>query len=33
MWYSNIDNFKNANGYEIDGIWYPRVTAIVSIKA
>lgn len=33
MWYSNIENFKNANGYEIDGIWYPRVTAIVSIKA
>lgn len=33
MWYSNIDNFKNANGYEIDGIWYPRVTSIVGIKA
>src|SRR3990167_3148587 len=33
MWYSNIDNFKNANGYEIDGIWYPRVTEIVGIKA
>lgn len=33
MWYSNIENFKNANGYDIDGVWYPRVTAIVSIKA
>lgn len=33
MWYSNIDNFKDANGYTIDGIWYPRVTAIVGIKA
>ena len=33
MWYSNIDNFKNANGYTIDEIWYPRVTAIVGIKA
>ena len=33
MWYSNIDNFKNANGYVIGGIWYPRVTSIVSIKA
>ncbi len=33
MWYSNIDNFKNANGYEIDGIWYPRVTSIIDIKA
>src|SRR3989338_4361840 len=33
MWYSNKENFMNANGYEIDGIWYPRVTAIVGIKA
>jgi len=33
MWYTNVDNFKNANGYDIDGIWYPRVTAIASIKA
>lgn len=32
-WYTNIENFRSANGYEIDGIWYPRVTAIVSIKA
>ena len=33
MWYSNVDNFKNANGYDIDGIWYPRVTSILNIKA
>lgn len=33
QWYSNVDNFKAANGYEIDGIWYPRVTSILSIKA
>lgn len=32
-WYSNIQNFKNANGYEINGIWYPRVTSIIDIKA
>lgn len=32
-WYRDIQSFKNANGYEIDGIWYPRVTSIVSIKA
>lgn len=32
-WYQSIDNFRDENGYEIDGIWYPRVTAIVSIKA
>jgi hypothetical protein len=33
MWYSNVENFKGACGYTIDGIWYPRVTSIVSIKA
>ncbi|MEK7124852.1 MAG: hypothetical protein AAB864_00405 [Patescibacteria group bacterium] len=33
QWYSNVDNFKAANGYEVDGIWYPRVTSILSIKA
>lgn len=33
MWHSNIDNFKNDNGYEIDGVWYPRVTSILDIKA
>ena len=27
------DKFKNENGYDIDGVWYPRVTRIVSIKA
>jgi len=33
MYYSDLKSFKALNGYEIDGIWYPRVTAIVSIKA
>ncbi len=33
MYFSNLKNFKAANGYEIDGVWYPRVTSIVSIKA
>ena len=33
MWYTNIDNFMNSSGYTVDGIWYPRVTSIVSIKA
>lgn len=32
-WYSDINKFKEENGYDINGIWYPRVTAIVSIKA
>jgi len=33
QWYSSVQNFKDANGYEIDGVWYPRVTSILSIKA
>jgi len=31
--YRSPDNFKEENGYEIDGIWYPRITRIVGIKA
>src|SRR3989338_1104747 len=34
MWNnSNPDKFKELNGYEIDGVWYPRVTSILNIKA
>lgn len=33
MYFSNAKSFKSLNGYEIDGVWYPRVTAIVGIKA
>ena len=33
QWYTDVENFKNACGYEIDGIWYPRVTSIIGIKA
>jgi hypothetical protein len=33
MEYSSIEEFKDRAGYEIDGLWYPRVTSIVSIKA
>jgi hypothetical protein len=33
MYYSNSEHFKSASGYEVDGIWYPRVTKIVEIKA
>lgn len=33
MFYSNIEHFKGLSGYEIDGVWYPRVTKIVEIKA
>lgn len=33
MFYADLKHFKAKTGYEIDGIWYPRVTSIVSIKA
>ena len=33
MFNTDINQFKADNGYEIDGTWYPRVTAIVGIKA
>lgn len=33
MYYRTQEDFKNACGYEIDGFWYPRVTAIVAMKA
>lgn len=32
-YYANITHFKGTSGYEIDGVWYPRVTKIVEIKA
>lgn len=31
--YKNEEDYKEKNGYTIDGIWYPRVTRIVSIKS
>ena len=31
--YKDIDDFKEASGYTIDGVWYPRVTKIVTIKS
>ena len=33
MYYKDLNEFKSANGYDIDGTWYPRVTAIVGIKS
>ena len=33
VYYANLNHFKGKTGYEIDGIWYPRVTSIASIKA
>lgn len=29
----NIDYFKAKNGYEIEGLWYPRVTSICKVIA
>ena len=33
MFYRTLEDFKNASGYSVDGLWYPRVTAIVGMKA
>lgn len=33
MWYQDEIEFKAANGYEVNGIWYPRVTRILEVKA
>lgn len=32
-YYKDIESYKEANGYTIDDVWYPRVTKILSIKA
>jgi len=32
MFYRSLKEFKKDNGYDIEDIWYPRVTSIVSIK-
>ncbi len=29
----SAEQFRNESGYEIDGVWYPRVTKIVDIKS
>ncbi len=31
--YKDLDEFKEKSGYTIDGVWYPRVTKIVTIKS
>jgi hypothetical protein len=31
--YSSFGDFRERAGYEIGGVWYPRVTSIVAIKA
>jgi len=33
MSYFSLEHFKSSAGYEINGIWYPRVTKIVEIKS
>ncbi len=33
MYFSDSEGFKSLCGYDIDGVWYPRVTKIVEIKA
>ena len=31
--YRSFKEFRERAGYEIDGVWYPRITAIVGIKS
>jgi len=31
--FSNLNDFKANSGYDIEGVWYPRVTRIVDMKA
>lgn len=34
MWNNlSSDKFREKNGYDINGVWYPRVTSILNIKA
>ncbi len=33
MYYTDLKHFKGLSGYEIDGVWYPRVTKIIDIKS
>ena len=33
MYYKDAQEFKQLNGYMIDGLWYPRVTKILDIKS
>lgn len=33
MWFKDDTEFKAANGHEVDGAWYPRVTKILEIKS
>lgn len=33
MWFKDAENFKKYCGYEINGVWYPRVTKIIDIKS
>ncbi len=33
MFYRDIEEFKTLSGYTIEGMWYPRVTKILDVKA
>jgi hypothetical protein len=33
MFYRSLNEFRDSNGYEVEGAWYPRVTSILSIKS
>ncbi|KKT41420.1 MAG: hypothetical protein UW30_C0008G0039 [Candidatus Giovannonibacteria bacterium GW2011_GWA2_44_13b] len=33
MWYKDAEQFMKSAGHEVDGVWYPRVTKILEVKA
>ncbi len=33
MWFKSAEEFKSASGHEVNGMWYPRVTKILEVKA
>src|SRR3989338_8996198 len=32
-WYKDAEQFMKSAGHEVDGVWYPRVTKILEVKA
>ncbi len=33
MWFRDAEHFKSVSGHEVNGVWYPRVTKILDVKA
>ncbi len=33
MWFKDAEHFKSVSGHEVNGVWFPRVTKILDVKA